>query len=107
MSDTEIEAGDIVSGLEPDKHVQVRRVVPFGGKTLVEGVAVTSRREIRRPLSTADLARLTKVRGSSRPGRRSRRGYCPWPEDSGRLSSSPGCHIGDLGSRTLSLNSKS
>jgi len=65
MSDTEIEAGDIVSGLEPDEHVEIRRVVPFGGKTLVEGVGVTSRREIRRPLSTEDLARLTKVRGSS------------------------------------------
>jgi len=56
--------GDIVAGLEPDDHVEIRRVAPFGNKTLIEGVTVTSRREIRRPLSAEELTRLIKVRGS-------------------------------------------
>src|SRR5262249_25946590 len=64
---TDLQAGDIVAGLEPDEHVEVRRVVPFGTKTLVEGVGVTSRREIRRPLGGEELARLSKVRGSAYP----------------------------------------
>lgn len=59
-----IVAGDIVSGLEPDEHVEIRRVAPFGAKMLIEGVTVTSRREIRRPLSAEELGRLVKVRGS-------------------------------------------
>jgi hypothetical protein len=65
MAATDLQPGDIVAGLEPDEHVEVRRVLPFGGKTLVEGVGVASRREIRRPLGTEELARLTKVRGSA------------------------------------------
>jgi superfamily II DNA or RNA helicase len=59
-----IVAGDIVVGLEPDEHVEIRQIKPFGAKTLIEGVTVTSRREIRRPLSAEELARLVKVRGS-------------------------------------------
>jgi superfamily II DNA or RNA helicase len=59
-----IVAGDIVSGLEPDEHVEIRQIKPFGAKTLIEGVTVTSRREIRRPLSAEELGRLVKVRGS-------------------------------------------
>jgi hypothetical protein len=65
MPDVELKPGDIVTGLEPDEHVEIRRVAPFGSRTLVEGVTVSSRREIRRPLSQEDLGRLTKVRGSS------------------------------------------
>ncbi|MEK6573636.1 MAG: DEAD/DEAH box helicase, partial [Chloroflexota bacterium] len=60
----ELQPGDIVSGLEPDELVEIRRVTPFGNKTLVEGIGVTSRREIRRPLDQSEWARLTKVRGS-------------------------------------------
>jgi len=44
---TDLTTGDIVTGLEPDEHVEIRRVAPFGAKTLIEGVTVTSRREIR------------------------------------------------------------
>src|SRR5262249_15274612 len=62
---TDLQTGDIVAGLEPDEHVEVRRVVSFGTKTLVEGIGVTSRREIRRPLGEEDLARLSKVRGAA------------------------------------------
>ncbi len=64
MLDIPLQAGDIVAGLEPDEHVEIRRVVPFGSRMLVEGIGVTSRREIRRPLSSEDLAQLTKVRGA-------------------------------------------
>lgn len=64
MSDSELKAGDILAGLEPDEHVEVRRVTPFGNKILLEGIGVTSRREIKRPLTQDDLARLAKVRGS-------------------------------------------
>jgi superfamily II DNA or RNA helicase len=66
MSTAAIAAGDIVAGLEPDEHVEVTKVTPFaGGRTLVEGVGVTSRRVIRRPLGAEELARLNKIRGSS------------------------------------------
>jgi len=65
MPDSLFNPGDIVAGLEPDEHVEIRAVRPFGGKTLVEGVGVTSRREIRRPLGPDGLASLTKVRGSA------------------------------------------
>lgn len=44
---TDLITGDIVSGLEPDEHVEIRRVAPFATKTLIEGVTMTSRREIR------------------------------------------------------------
>jgi len=63
MPDGGLKSGDIVAGLEPDEHVEIRRVSPFGSKTLIEGIGVTSRREIRRPLSEDELSRLTKVRG--------------------------------------------
>jgi hypothetical protein len=61
MSATDLQPGDIVAGLEPDEHVEVRHVLPFGGKTLVEGIGVASRREIRRPPGIEELTRLTKV----------------------------------------------
>ncbi len=59
-----IAPGDIVAGLEPTELVEIRRVSPFAGRTLVEGIGVSTKREIRRPLSTEELARLQKVRGS-------------------------------------------
>src|SRR5262245_8525883 len=66
MSTTAIALGDIVAGLEPDEHVEVTKVTPFaGGRTLVEGVGMTSRRLIRRPLSAEELTRITKIRGST------------------------------------------
>ena len=66
MTDNEVNIapGDIVAGLEPTELVEIRRVSPFGGRTLVEGIGVSSKREIKRPLSADDLARLQKVRGS-------------------------------------------
>lgn len=63
MTENSFQPGDIVAGLEPDEHVEIRRVVPFGSKTLVEGIGVNSRREIRRPLSADELLRLVRVRG--------------------------------------------
>jgi hypothetical protein len=66
MSTSPIAPGDIVAGLEPDEHVEVTKVTPFAaGRTLGEGVGVTSRRLIRRPLAGEELARLTRVRGAS------------------------------------------
>ncbi|MCS7260700.1 MAG: helicase, partial [Anaerolineae bacterium] len=59
-----IAAGDIVSGLEPDELVEIRRLTPFGSRWLVEGIGLRSRREIRRPLDPDALIRLSKVRGS-------------------------------------------
>lgn len=64
MSEIGLNAGDIVAGLEPDEHVEIRRVAPFGSKLLVEGIGTLSRREVRRPLSADELARLTKIRGT-------------------------------------------
>ena len=57
-------AGDIVSGLEPADLVEVRRVAPFGSRTLVEGVTLTTRREVRRPLTDDQLAGLTRIRSN-------------------------------------------
>lgn len=64
MADIEFKSGDIISGLEPDEHVEIRRLTPFGNRMLVEGVGLISRREIKRPLAQDELTRLTKVRGS-------------------------------------------
>lgn len=64
MPEIEVKVGDILAGLEPDEHVEIRRVAPFGNKVLLEGVGLTSRREIRRPLTQDDLARLTIIRGA-------------------------------------------
>lgn len=62
---TSLEPGDVVSGLEPAELVEIQKLTPFGGKTLVEGVGVQSRRLVRRPLSSEELTRLVRVRGSS------------------------------------------
>ncbi len=65
MSNTEnLTAGDIVSGLDPGELVEIQRIAPFGGKLLVEGVGVQSRRVIKRPYTGDELNRLTKVRGA-------------------------------------------
>src|SRR5919109_4859571 len=56
--------GDIVAGLEPSDIVEIQRIAPFGGKILFEGVAVQSRRLIKRPLTSEEADRLQKVRGS-------------------------------------------
>lgn len=60
-----IAAGDIVSGLEPSELVEVRRVAPFGAKTLVEGITLQTKHEIKRPLSTQELAQIVKVRSQA------------------------------------------
>lgn len=66
MSSPTVQAGDVVAGLEPDEHVEVSKVTPFAAnRTLVEGVGVTSRRVIRRPLTAEEIARLTRIRGSA------------------------------------------
>ncbi|QJW97249.1 helicase-related protein [Frigoriglobus tundricola] len=60
----QISPGDIVAGLEPDEHVEITKVTPFGPRTLVEGVGVTTRRVVRRPLGPDELGRVQRVRGS-------------------------------------------
>jgi superfamily II DNA or RNA helicase len=55
--------GDVVSGLESSELVEIQRIAPFGGKTLVEGVGLQSRRMVKRPLAAEELAALVKVRG--------------------------------------------
>jgi hypothetical protein len=41
MVSTELQPGDVVAGLEPDEHVEIRRIAPCGSKMLVEGIGVT------------------------------------------------------------------
>jgi superfamily II DNA or RNA helicase len=65
MSTAPFAPGDVVAGLEPDEHVELSKITAFGPKTLMEGVGVTSRRLIKRPLSSEELARLTRIRGAS------------------------------------------
>jgi superfamily II DNA or RNA helicase len=62
-ADNKLAPGDVVSGLEPSELVEIQRVTPFGGKTLVEGVGLQSRRMVKRPLAVEELAALIKVRG--------------------------------------------
>lgn len=57
--------GDIVQGLDPTELVEIRSITPFGANRVrVDGVTVTSHRELRRPITLDELARLHKVRGS-------------------------------------------
>ncbi len=60
-----LQPGDLVAGLEPGELVEVQRVTPFGSKVLVEGIGLTSRRQVRRPLSREELTGLSKVRGGA------------------------------------------
>ncbi|GIV84231.1 MAG: hypothetical protein KatS3mg052_1238 [Candidatus Roseilinea sp.] len=48
--DNNLAPGDVVSGLESSELVEIQRVAPFGGRTLVEGVGLESRRVVKRPL---------------------------------------------------------
>ena len=61
--DIHIVPGDIVSGLDPSDLVEIRRIAPFGTKTLIEGIGVQSRREIKRPLTIEEISVLIKIRG--------------------------------------------
>jgi len=65
ISHIEIEPGDVVAGLEPSELVEIQRLAPFGGKVLVEGVGLSTRRHIKRPVAPDVLAALTKVRGKA------------------------------------------
>ncbi len=47
MSNIEINIRDIAAGLEPDGHVEVQRVAPFGSKILVEGVILNTKKQIK------------------------------------------------------------
>ena len=58
-----LSVGDVVAGLDASELVEIQRVVPFGSRTLVEGVGLDSRRLVKRPLSTEELAALDRVRG--------------------------------------------
>jgi superfamily II DNA or RNA helicase len=60
----QFQSGDIVAGLEPDEHVEIKRIVPFGSKFLLEGIGLSTRREIKRPLDEEQLSQLIKIRGS-------------------------------------------
>jgi hypothetical protein len=62
--DNPISIGDIVSGFDPAELVEVRKLSPFGNKTLVESVGLESRREIKRPLRPEQLAQLVKILGT-------------------------------------------
>jgi hypothetical protein len=62
-ADNPIAPGDVVSGLESSELVEIQRIAPFGGKILVEGVGLQSRRMVKRPLAREELAGLVKVRG--------------------------------------------
>jgi hypothetical protein len=66
QDDHRLAPGDVVAGLEPSELVEVQRVVPFGSKTLVEGVGLQTRRLVKRPLDAGELAGLVKVRGPQR-----------------------------------------
>lgn len=58
-----LDPGDVVEGLDASELVEIQRVAPFGNKTLIVGVGLQSRRLVKRPLSTEELAALDKVRG--------------------------------------------
>ena len=58
-----LSVGDVVAGLDASELVEIQRIAPFGGRTLVEGVGLDSRRMVKRPLSTEEVAALDRVRG--------------------------------------------
>lgn len=60
-----VSPGDIVSGIESNELVEIKRIAPFGNKILIEGIGIQSRREIKRPLTNEELSRLVKIRGKS------------------------------------------
>jgi hypothetical protein len=42
---------------------EIQRIVPFGGKMIVEGVGLQSRRLVKRPLTLEEIVSLVKIRG--------------------------------------------
>lgn len=58
--------GDVIEGLEGDELVEIRRITPFGDRTLIEGVGLKSKREIQRPLISEELQELVRIRGPQR-----------------------------------------
>jgi len=66
-AETNLVPGDVVSGLESSELVEIQRIAPFAGKTLVEGVGLQSHRMVKRLLAAQELANLVKVRGRERP----------------------------------------
>ncbi len=58
--------GDVVEGFEATELIEIHRIVPFGGKTLVEGVGLQSKRMVKRPLAADEFAALVKVRSQRR-----------------------------------------
>lgn len=65
MLDEPLQPGDIVAGLEPNEHVEIQKIAPFASKMLIEGVGVTSRRLVKRPIGQEEMSRLTKIRGAN------------------------------------------
>lgn len=65
-NDMLLSPGDVVAGLETSELVEIQRIAPFGAKTLVEGVGLQTRRQVRRPLDAEGLAALVKIRGQQR-----------------------------------------
>jgi len=56
-----INLGD-VAGFDPMELVEIQRIAPFGGKTLVEGMGLQSRLMRKRPLTAEQLVVLVKIR---------------------------------------------
>lgn len=68
MSDANypVSPGDIVQGLEPTELVEIRSITAFGtNRVRVDGITLTSHREIKRPITLEALSQLVKVRGSN------------------------------------------
>lgn len=60
-----LKSGDIVEGLDPVDLVEINRVSTFGSKWLLEGVTCGSeRKQIKRPVSESDIAKLRVIRGA-------------------------------------------
>lgn len=45
---TDLATGDIVSGLGPDEHVEIRQIKPLEAKTLIAGVTANLASQSRR-----------------------------------------------------------
>ena len=59
----DLAVGDVIAGLEASELVEIRRIVPFGTKKLIEGVGLDSGRLVKRPLSSDEFETLERVRG--------------------------------------------
>jgi len=65
QNENNLAPGDVVAGLEASELVEVKRISPFGSKTLVEGVGIQSHRSFKRPLTKEEISALIRVRGKS------------------------------------------